>query len=82
MTMRLLERFFPGSIAGHCIHPTLLPRFESYGRDADNYRRPCMRALRWIGIGILSLAGLLLVATIAIYIASSIRIHKDIPDRG
>jgi mono/diheme cytochrome c family protein len=36
-----------------------------------------MRALRWIGIGVLSLAGLLLVATIAIYIASSIRINKN-----
>src|SRR4051794_16859501 len=35
-----------------------------------------MRALRWIGIGILSLAGLLLVATIGIYAASSIRINK------
>ena len=35
-----------------------------------------MRALRWIGIGLLSLAGLLLVATIAIYIASSIRLNK------
>jgi mono/diheme cytochrome c family protein len=36
-----------------------------------------MRALRWIGIGVLSLIGLLLVATIAIYIASNIRINKD-----
>jgi len=35
-----------------------------------------MRALRWIGIGVLSLAGVLLVATIATYIASSIRINK------
>src|SRR3954449_6227471 len=35
-----------------------------------------MRALRWIGIGILSLAGLLLVATIGIYAASSIRLNK------
>jgi mono/diheme cytochrome c family protein len=36
-----------------------------------------MRALRWIGIGVLSLTGLLLVATVAIYIASSIRLHKN-----
>ena len=35
-----------------------------------------MRALRWIGIGILSLAGVLLVATIGIYIASSIRMNE------
>jgi mono/diheme cytochrome c family protein len=35
-----------------------------------------MRALRWIGIGIVSLAGLLLVAVIAIYIASSVRLNK------
>ena len=43
-----------------------------------------MRALRWIGIGVLSLAGVLLVATIAIYIASSIRINKayQIADRA
>src|SRR3954463_14170710 len=36
-----------------------------------------MRALRWIGIVALSLAGVLLVATIAIYVASSMRINKD-----
>src|ERR1043165_6347340 len=35
-----------------------------------------MRALRWIGIGLLSLAGLLLVAVIAVYIISSIRMSK------
>src|SRR5262245_27330534 len=41
-----------------------------------------MRVLRWIGIGVLSLAGLLLVATIGIYIASSMRTNKEyqIPD--
>ena len=35
-----------------------------------------MRALRWIGIGLLGLAGLLLVALIAIYISSNIRLNK------
>ncbi len=35
-----------------------------------------MRALRWIRIGVLSLAGLLLVAVVAIYVASSIRLNK------
>src|SRR5882672_4806423 len=35
-----------------------------------------MRTLRWIGIGVLSLIGLLLVVLIAIYIASSIRLNK------
>jgi mono/diheme cytochrome c family protein len=35
-----------------------------------------MRALRWIGIGVLGLAGLLLVALIAIYISSNIRLNK------
>src|SRR5262245_6321878 len=36
-----------------------------------------MRALRWIGIGLLSLVGLLLVASIAIYLVSSIRLNKE-----
>ena len=35
-----------------------------------------MRALWWIGIGILSLAGLLLAATIGIYISSNYRMSK------
>jgi mono/diheme cytochrome c family protein len=35
-----------------------------------------MRALRWIGIGVLSLAGLLLIALVAIYISSNIRLSK------
>jgi mono/diheme cytochrome c family protein len=35
-----------------------------------------MRALRWIGIGVLSLVGLLLIAVIGVYIASSIRLNK------
>ena len=35
-----------------------------------------MRALRWIGIGFLGLAGLLLVALIAVYIISTIRMSK------
>jgi mono/diheme cytochrome c family protein len=35
-----------------------------------------MRALRWIGIGVLSLVGLLLVAVIAVYIISSMRLNK------
>jgi mono/diheme cytochrome c family protein len=35
-----------------------------------------MRALRWIGIGILSLVGLLLIALIAVYFISSLRLSK------
>ncbi len=36
-----------------------------------------MRALRWSGIGLLSLGGVLLVATFGFYIGSSLRINTD-----
>jgi mono/diheme cytochrome c family protein len=35
-----------------------------------------MRALRWIGIGVLCLAGLLLIVVAGVYIASSVRLNR------
>ena len=35
-----------------------------------------MRAFRWIGIGALTLAAILLIALVGVYIASSLRLNK------